>query len=326
LRWVLTIKLSQLKARGRYSFFGSCEQPGCGCAQHARKNAMPISVRTSLAAACVLCVGFARLASADQEPPWLYQKSIMYLVAKGETREFRYKEPRAALVPFGVTEGTLAFRGVVRDGQYIGTAFKFTRECGALSFPARGPVLGNGKLVRLSGWLTQVNGWCQNTTPPIEQVLEFRMANGLVDVAPPSGVPGGHSPFSKSEVPLKKNSGGTLVVPVEINEAITLDFTVDSGAADVSVPDDVFSTLRRKGTIKDSDIIDGQIFVFADGSKSKSFTFPIKSLQVGGIVVERVMGGVTPKQGDLLLGQSFLGRFKSWSIDNNKKVLLLEQQ
>ena len=33
--------------------------------------------------------------------------------------------------------------------------------------------------------------------------------------------------------------GGTFVVPVLINNAITLDFVVDSGATDVSIPEDV---------------------------------------------------------------------------------------
>jgi clan AA aspartic protease (TIGR02281 family) len=113
-------------------------------------------------------------------------------------------------------------------------------------------------------------------------------------------------------------------VPVEINDAITLDFTVDSGAADVSVPLDVYSTLRRKGTIKDSDVIGEQTYVLADGSTSQSFTFVIRSLKVGDIVVENVTGGVAPMQGSLLLGQSFLERFKSWSIDNTNHVLLLE--
>ena len=55
---------------------------------------------------------------------------------------------------------------------------------------------------------------------------------------------------SRVEVALKKQ-GGTFVVPVQINGAITLDFTVDSGAADVSIPLDVFSTLTRTGTIKE---------------------------------------------------------------------------
>ena len=37
--------------------------------------------------------------------------------------------------------------------------------------------------------------------------------------------------------------GGTYAVPVQINGAITLDFLLDSGATDVSIPSDVFTTL-----------------------------------------------------------------------------------
>jgi hypothetical protein len=51
---------------------------------------------------------------------------------------------------------------------------------------------------------------------------------------------------SITRVSLKKD-GGVFVVPVEINSTIKLDFTIDSGAAHVSVPADVFSTLRRAG-------------------------------------------------------------------------------
>lgn len=127
------------------------------------------------------------------------------------------------------------------------------------------------------------------------------------------------------EIPLKKE-GGTFVVPVQINGAITLEFTVDSGAADVSVPADVFSTLRRTGTIRDTDIIGERTYVLADGSQRKSSTFTIRSLKIGNTIVENVRGGVAPAQGSLLLGQSFLERFKSWSFDNTKHVLLLEPQ
>jgi uncharacterized protein (DUF2147 family) len=74
-------------------------------------------------------------------------------------------------------------------------------------------------------------------------------------------------------------SGGTFVVPVEINGAITLNFTVDSGAAVVLVPADVFSTLTRTGTITQSDIIGGQTYTLADGSNSQSVEFNIKSLK-----------------------------------------------
>ena len=133
------------------------------------------------------------------------------------------------------------------------------------------------------------------------------------------------NPSSRMAVPLKQD-GGIFVVPVEINGAITLEFAVDSGASDVSVPLDVFSTLRRTRTIKDSDIIGQQTYVLADGSKSRSIMFTIRSLKVGDKVVENVKGSVAPSQGTLLLGQSFLERFKSWSINNTNHELLLEPQ
>jgi predicted aspartyl protease len=127
-----------------------------------------------------------------------------------------------------------------------------------------------------------------------------------------------------ARVPLKK-IGGTYVVPVEINGSIMLDFTVDSGAADVTVPLDVFYTLTRTGTIKDTDIIGKQTYVLANGSKMQSATFTLRSLKVGDLpTIFRVKGGVAPLQGSLLLGQSFLERFKSWSMDNTKHELLLE--
>jgi hypothetical protein len=62
------------------------------------------------------------------------------------------------------------------------------------------------------------------------------------------------SESSSSDVPLQAE-GGTLVVPVLINNAITLKFVVDTGAADVSIPADVVLTLIRAGTISRSDFL-----------------------------------------------------------------------
>ena len=129
--------------------------------------------------------------------------------------------------------------------------------------------------------------------------------------------------MSGSSIQMKKDRG-TYVVPVLINNAITLDFMVDSGASDVSIPEDVVTTLIRAGTIRDTDFIGERTYVLADGSRVKSKTFRIRSLKVGDRVLENVTGSVADKKGTLLLGQSFLGRFKSWSIDNSKHVLVLE--
>jgi clan AA aspartic protease (TIGR02281 family) len=129
---------------------------------------------------------------------------------------------------------------------------------------------------------------------------------------------------TRIEIPLK-SLGGTFVVPVFINGAITLNFVVDSGAADVAVPADVVGTLVRAGTIEKSDITGKQKYMLADGSISPTVTFIIRSLKVGDVLIENVKGSVSPAAGSLLLGQSFLQRFKSWSMDNNKHVLVLEQ-
>jgi uncharacterized protein len=130
---------------------------------------------------------------------------------------------------------------------------------------------------------------------------------------------------TEGRVPLKMD-GGTFVVPVQINGIMTLDFVIDSGAADVSVPADVVSTLIRSGTIKEPDFIGDNTYVLADGSTTKSPTFTIRTLKVGNTVLENVKGSVASAQGSLLLGQSFLNRFKSWSIDNTKQELLLEHR
>ena len=127
-----------------------------------------------------------------------------------------------------------------------------------------------------------------------------------------------------ANAPVSVMDGGTVVVPVVINDTITLDFIVDSGASDVSVPADVVSTLLRSGTLKPSDFIDRKTYVLADGSKLPSATFNITSLKVGDKLVQNVRAGVAPLNGPLLLGQSFLQRFKSWSIDNARHELVLQ--
>jgi predicted aspartyl protease len=278
----------------------------------------------SVAAGCLLCFGFVFDAAAHQKSLWTYSDSVMYLVVNGQEREFRYQDPRPALIPFGVTPGTLAFRGFSRDGEYVGTAFTFTRECGALSFQARGPILDNGERVLLAGRLPQVDARCQRIGST-DHELEFRLVKGVFDKVPPNGASGTQNSSAQTGVQLKK-VGGTFVVPVEINGAITLDFTIDSGAADVSVPADVFSTLMRTGTIRDTDIIGEQTYVLADGSEAKSITFTTRSLKVGNTIVENVRGSIVPAKGSLLLGQSFVERFRSWSMDNTKHVLLLDSR
>jgi len=123
-------------------------------------------------------------------------------------------------------------------------------------------------------------------------------------------------------VPLKKR-GSTFAVAILVNDALTLSFFVDSGASDVSIPEDVVTNLMRTGTLRETDFLGEKTYVLADGSRRPSRTFCISSMKIGDRVVENVVGHVNTVAGPLLLGQSFLRRFSSWSIDNDKNVLIL---
>jgi clan AA aspartic protease (TIGR02281 family) len=116
---------------------------------------------------------------------------------------------------------------------------------------------------------------------------------------------------------------GALQVPVTINGRISLNFTIDSGATDVSIPANVFFSLTRAGTVSPQDFLDKRAYTLADGSTELSQRFRIRSLRVGNLELRDVIASVMPSAGSLLLGQSFLSRLKSWSIDNEQHVLLI---
>jgi clan AA aspartic protease (TIGR02281 family) len=124
-------------------------------------------------------------------------------------------------------------------------------------------------------------------------------------------------------VPLE-HKRGIYTVRVLINNSIYLDAVVDSGAADVTIPADVVTRLVRAGTIAANDFLGAREYIIADGSTRRSETFRIRSLKVGSKMAENITGNVAPANADLLLGQSFLSRFKSFSIDNTRHVLILE--
>lgn len=95
-----------------------------------------------------------------------------------------------------------------------------------------------------------------------------------------------------ADVPLKK-SRGTWTVSVELNGAISLDFTVDSGAADVTITADVLKTLKQTGTLTDADYLGTRTYVLANGQEEISPVYMMRSLKVGNHVVQRVRIGVT---------------------------------
>ena len=121
-----------------------------------------------------------------------------------------------------------------------------------------------------------------------------------------------------------KRKNGNLWVPAQINKVVTIDFVIDSGASDITLPRDVYLTLIRSGTLTKANYIGAAQFGIADGSEVKGLKFKLASLQVGNQTLTDVVASVMPSDNATpLLGLSFLSRFQSWAIDNNSGTLKL---
>jgi hypothetical protein len=109
-------------------------------------------------------------------PPslWDHNGSIVYLVADGALREFRYQEPRPAIQEAGARPGSLLFKGRSVNGRYIGTAYIFNRRCGQIAYEVGGPILDNFERVVLQGQAPRVGVDCVSRGY-VADTLEFKL-------------------------------------------------------------------------------------------------------------------------------------------------------
>jgi clan AA aspartic protease (TIGR02281 family) len=126
-------------------------------------------------------------------------------------------------------------------------------------------------------------------------------------------------------VTLRRQSG-VLMVPAVLNGTVSANFVVDSGASDVVIPESLMQEMRKAGKFSDADYTGTQMVKIADGSVVKARTLVLRSFAVGNRVLDNVRASVAPAKAVPLLGQSFLQRFSSWSIDNERQVLLLKEK
>jgi predicted aspartyl protease len=149
-----------------------------------------------------------------------------------------------------------------------------------------------------------------------EANLRAHHPSDQVAVTAPSSAP------SLGGIPLGRK-GGVFTVPAVINDAVKLDFVLDSGAADVIIPEDVVLTLIRSGTVARQDLTGIGRYTLADGSEHEQLQLQLRELRIGDRTVRNVAAGVNSVQGEPLLGQALLSRFGSWTIDNRRQMLVL---
>lgn len=117
---------------------------------------------------------------------------------------------------------------------------------------------------------------------------------------------------------------GTYFVDVAISRVCCFKMVLDTGASDVSVPITLWYAMMKAGVFTEEDHIDVARYRTANGVV-EGLRFRMPPMTVAGVTVHNVIGSVT--KGDtgktILLGQSFLQKFKAWQINNATGQLIL---
>lgn len=146
-------------------------------------------------------------------------------------------------------------------------------------------------------------------------VLAFALAAGLGTAA--------RADERMEQIVAVEPHAGAFVVPVVLNDVLTAKFIVDSGAADVSITEDMVSALMKSGTLTSADLLGNKLYMLADGTMHQGQIYRMASLRIGAMVMKDVTVRIAAGNSSLLLGQSFLRRLKSWSMDNARQVLII---
>jgi clan AA aspartic protease (TIGR02281 family) len=148
------------------------------------------------------------------------------------------------------------------------------------------------------------------------------LAEALATPLPP--IAAAQVPPGSAEIALDSD-GRSYSVPARINGVVTVKFLVDSGASVVVLPKDMVETLIKNGTIAASDLLGRDVYVTADGRKHAGTRLMLRQIEVGGHTVTNVMASIAPAHAEPLLGLSFLSKFKSWTLDNKRHVLIISE-
>ena len=158
--------------------------------------------------------------------------------------------------------------------------------------------------------------WAMARLMIVRAMLAFALVAGSAAAALADGRPVG-------QIVSMEPHDGAFVIPVVLNDIMTAKFIVDSGSADVSIPEEVASALMKSGTMTGADLLGSKTYMLADGSLVPSKIYRMASLRIGEMVVQNVTVRISAAKSSLLLGQSFLSRLKSWSMDNSRQVMII---
>ncbi len=128
---------------------------------------------------------------------------------------------------------------------------------------------------------------------------------------------------SKEEIKLDKESGIYYIL-IEIS-GIKKQFVLDSGASEISLSAELEKEFITRGILTKDSYIEPALYRIADGSIVAKRRVLLKEVKVGEFTVNNVTASIGSSNIPLLLGKSFLDKFRKWTIDNESEKLILEK-
>lgn len=126
------------------------------------------------------------------------------------------------------------------------------------------------------------------------------------------------------EVPLIKDPNANAYHLMASLNGEEYDFIFDTGASGLLINKAVFDDLTRKGKLTQADFLGTSQAVIANGSTINIDVVNIRSLEIGGQVLNDLRAGVVNNNNAaLLFGQDALSKFGTVTIDYNQGKLIL---
>ena len=128
-----------------------------------------------------------------------------------------------------------------------------------------------------------------------------------------------------TEVPISRHSGGTFDVACQVN-GLALSMIFDTGASDVSISKVEADFMFKNNYISREDVRGKRYYQTADGGISEGTLITLKEVKIGDAVIRNVEASVSKSQkAPLLLGESVLQKFGTFTVDNINSKLIIKQ-
>jgi hypothetical protein len=133
-------------------------------------------------------------------------------------------------------------------------------------------------------------------------------------------------PGTAAQVPLGSDSHG-FVVTALVGGRIPVRLLVraDGYPRTVHLPVVVVALMSRRGMLGPTEVMGVTKITLPDGRTAKTLIFKIKTLRVGTVQMNDVVATFSFLPGEGILGQTFLHRLKSWSVDDAQQSLVMQQ-